>query len=148
VEGGKNIPLNAAVRAMADKLASDKASRPTYGFDDNVGTMVLVGGSSYTPGSRVVLSPGRDVVSVVRKDGVHARLMPNDYVRDGVAIHCDGTSTEQAVGIFSADACGYFGYSAIHLESNGSTDGGTFQLESGQDTVMLYAGSTALLQAL
>jgi hypothetical protein len=147
-DAGASIPLNVYVRAFADKVASDKASWPAYGFDDNVGTMMLVGGDHYTPGSHVGFSPDQDAVLSVRKDGAYARLISNDYFHGDVALHCDATSTQQPVGIFSANACGYFGYSAIHLESNGSAQGGTFRLESSHDQVKIYAGSTALLETL
>jgi len=148
VDKGVSIPLSVYIRAFADKAASDKASSPAYGFDDNVGTILLVGGDHYAPGSRVGLSPDQDTVLSIRKDGVYARLISNDYVHGDVALHCDETSTQQPVGIFSANACGYFGYSAIYLETNGRTDGGTFRLNSNHDTVKIYAGSTALLETL
>jgi hypothetical protein len=148
VDKGSTIPLSVAVRALADKVASDKASSPTYGIDDNVGTMIQVGGDQYTPGSRVAFSPGRDAVAYVRQDGVHARLIANEYVHNGAVLHCDGTSTEQSIGIFSANACGFFGYNSIYMESNGSTNDGIVKLESHHDTVKIYAGSTALLETL
>jgi hypothetical protein len=148
VDKGVSIPLNVSLRALADKVASDKASSPAYGFDDNVGTMLLVGGDHYTPGSRIGFSPDQDAVLSIRRDGVYARLIANDYVHGGVALHCDGTSTQQPVGIFSANACGYFGYNTVYLETNGSTNGGTFRLDSGHDMVKIYAGSTALLETL
>ena len=148
VDKGVSIPLSVSMRALADKVASDKASSPAYGFDDNVGTMLLVGGDHYTPGSHVGFSPDHDAVLSIGKDGVYAHLIANDYVHGDVALHCDGTSIQQPVGIFSANACGYFGYSAIYLETNGNTNGGTFRLDSGHDTVKIYAGSTALLETL
>jgi hypothetical protein len=148
VENGASIPLSVSVRALADKVASDKASAPTYDIDDNVGTMILVGGDQYRPGSRTAISPNRDVDSYVRENGVYARLISSDYVHNGVILHCDATSTEQSVGIFSPSACGFFGYDSNYLEKNGSANGGTFQLNSRHDTVMIYAGSTALLQTL
>jgi len=141
-----SIPLNVSMRALADRVASDKASSPVYGLDDNVGTMQLVGGDHYTPGSRVGFSPDHSAVLSIQKDGVYAHLIANDYVHGDVVFHCDGTSTQQPVGIFSANACGYFGYDAIYLEANGSIDSGTFRLDSGRDTVKIYAGSTALLE--
>jgi len=110
--------------------------------------MIQVGGDQYTPGSRVAFSPERDAVAYVRQDGVHARLIANEYVHNGVMLQCGATSTEQSIGIFSASACGFFGYNSIYMESNGSANGGTFKLDSQHDTVKIYAGSTALLETL
>jgi len=101
IDKGASIPLSVSMRALADRVVSDKASSPAYGFDDNVGTMLLVGGDHYTPGSRVGLSPDQNAVLSIRKDGVYARLIANDYVHGDVALHCDGTSTQQPVGFFS-----------------------------------------------
>ena len=74
--------------------------------------------------------------------------MPNEDVRNCVLLHCEGTDTEQSVAIFSASACGVFGYDSITLTRNGSGSGGTFRLESRHDTVKIYARSTALVQVL
>jgi hypothetical protein len=148
VDKGVSIPLSVSIRALADKVVSEKSSSPAYGIDDNVGTMLLVGGDHYTPGSRAGLSPDQNAVLSIRKDGVYARLIANNYVHGDVALHCDGTSTQQPVGFFSASACGIFGYDAIYLETNGSTNGGTFRLDSSHETVKIYAGSTALLETL
>jgi hypothetical protein len=75
--------------------------------------MIQVGGDQYTPGGRVAFSPERDAVAYVRQDGVHARLIANEYVHNGVMLQCGATSTEQSIGIFSASACGFFGYNSI-----------------------------------
>ena len=48
----------------------------------------------------------------------------------------------------AASPSGIFGYDAIYLETNGSTNGGTFRLDSSHETVKIYAGSTALLETL
>ena len=74
--------------------------------------------------------------------------MPNEDVRYGVLLHCEGTDTEQSVAIFSASACVVFGYDFITLTRNGSGSDGTFRLESLHNTVKIYARSTALVQVL
>jgi hypothetical protein len=63
-----------------------------------------------------------------------------------VILHCYASDTEQSVAIFSASACGLFGFDDIYLAVNGNESGGTFRLESRHDSVKIYAGSGALLQ--
>jgi len=149
VDRGASIPLCVSVRALADPITSDQANSPTREFEgDSPGTMILIGGDQFTPGSRTVFSPDRDVVGYVRKQGVFAHLVPNEDVRNGVLLNCQGTDTEQSVAIFSASACGVFGYDSITLTKNGSGSDGTFRLESRHDTVKIYAKSAALVQVL
>ena len=147
VDHGVNTPLTASLRAMADPTRSDDASWPTYVYEgDEIGTVILIGGDHYTPGTTQVYSPDRDVVGYKRVHGVYARLIANDYVGSGVILHCYASDTEQSVAIFSASACGLFGFDSVYLAVNGNESGGTFRLESRHGSVMIRAGSGALLQ--
>jgi hypothetical protein len=142
---GVTIPVNVSVRALANSIAADEASRPRRTDDtDNLGTMVLIGGDHYSPiGKELVSSDDEDIVGYIRREGVFAHLLAGS---DG-GLLCNGTDTEQAVGIFSAGACGLYGFSSLSMPDNGSRQTGTFRLESHHGTVKLYAGSAALLQA-
>jgi hypothetical protein len=133
----------ASVRALANTLDVDYALTP-HGFDepDSVGTVVMIGGAHYSPVDKHVMAgPDDDVVAYNKKQGVFAHLLPGTY-QDG--IRCAGTQTEQAVGIFSPDACGLYGFPSEHLSEDNATS--TFRLSSSHHTVTLYAGSAALLQ--
>jgi hypothetical protein len=127
-----------SVRALADPISVHEALSP-HGIDetDYLGTVTLVGGAHYSPiDKHVTDGPDDDVVAYNKKQGVFAHLLPG-------GASCPGTQTEQSVGVFSPDACGLYGFGSIHLEDSGS---GTFRLASTHHTVVLYAGSAALLQ--
>jgi hypothetical protein len=129
----------ASVRAMADPISAQEASSP-HGIDetDYLGTVTLIGGAHYSPIDRHVTDgPDDDVVAYNKKQGVFAHLLPG-------GANCPGTQTEQSVGVFSPDACGLYGFASVHLTDDGA--GGTFRLASTHHTVVLYAGSAALLQ--
>ena len=128
-----------SVRAMADHNAVEEALVP-QGIDeaDSLGTMVLVGGAHYSPiDKHVTDGPDDDIVAYNKKQGVFAHLLP-------AGADCPGTQTEQSVGVFSPDACGLYGFGSTHLSED--TASGTFRLASTHHTVVLYAGSAALLQ--
>jgi hypothetical protein len=132
-------PVVAWVRAMADHNSVQDAITP-HGIDetDYMGTVTLVGGAHYSPIDRHVTDgPDDDVVAYNKKQGVFAHLLPG-------GASCPGTETEQSIGIFSPDACGLYGFASVHL-SEGSAPS-TFRLASTHHTVVLYAGSAALLQ--
>jgi hypothetical protein len=141
------LPVHVFVRALVDNLDADKASSPIYLDEtDSVGTRQLVGQDQFSPLEKEVLDSEGNVVGYNRKDGVHAHLIANRYIVLHELHDCPGTSTEQAVGIFSADACGAYGFVDVVLANNGSENNGTFKLESHHHSVTLQAGSAALLQ--
>jgi hypothetical protein len=137
VDKGVPSPVATSVRALANASSVEEALTPRRTDEtDSLGTMVLVGGGHYSPiGKLVTVGPEDDIVGYNKKQGVFARLLPGGF-------GCDGTQTEQSVGIFSPDACGLYGFVSDHL----SASGGAFRLESTHHTVTLYAGSAALLQ--
>lgn len=144
------IRVDMSVRALANSGTAYEAAVP-QGIDesDHLGTMVQVGGDHFSPISKEVFSSDdEDIVGYNRKDGVFARLIANDYVDRYASVRCDSTSTEQSVGIFSASACGLYGFYQVYMSEDGSDDGGSFKLESRHRNVKLYAHSAALLQVL
>ncbi len=142
---GQEIPLNVSVRALSNDVESSEAETPHYLDEtDSVGTRVLVGGDEFSLLAKQVVSRDGDTVGYSRRQGVFARLMPNT----SGSLHCEGSGTEQSVAIFSASACGIYGYGSVSLRENGTADHGTFTLESRRQTVELHAQSTALLQVI
>ena len=129
----------ASVRALANHNDVEEALTP-HGIDesDSLGTMTMVGGAHYSPiDKHVTAGPEDDIVAYNKKHGVFARLLWG-------GTSCPATQTEQSVGIFSPDACGLYGFGSVHLSEDSA--GGTFRLSSTHQTVILYAGSAALLQ--
>ncbi len=128
-----------SVRALADPISVEEALTP-HGIDetDYPGTVTLVGGAHYSPVDKhVTYGVDDDIVAYNKKQGVFAHLLPG-------GTSCPGTQTEQSVGVFSPDACGLYGFGSVHLSEDSAS--GTFRLASTHRTVVLYAGSAALLQ--
>ena len=137
--GDAAIPVNLSVRAIASTIDSREAAYP-HGIDetDHVGTMTLIGGTTFSPLDKMIQSEDGDAIGYNRRTGVFARLIPSGS--------CDGTNTEQSIAIFSPDACGAYGFGGDYLADNGRDGSGTFTLALHGHSVKLYAGSTALLQ--
>jgi len=137
----KSGPISVAtsVRALADHNAVEEALTPRrIDETDLLGTMVLVGGAHYSPiDKHVTAGLEDDIVAYNKKQGVFARLLPG-------GMSCPGTQTEQSVAIFSPDACGLYGFVSDRLSEDSAS--GAFGLASTHHTVVLYAGSAALLQ--
>ncbi len=147
VAKGFEIPLNVSVRALASVFDTNEASTPHRTDEtDTLDTMVLIGGDQFSRFSKELMSWDGDVVGYIRKEGVFARLISNSYVSQYANVRCDSTNTEQSVGVFSASACGLYGFGSMYMPANGRKDGGTFRLDSRHHTVALYAGSAALLE--
>jgi hypothetical protein len=140
-------PLNVYVRALADTFESSDASYPHRlgDSDSGLGTMDQIGGDHYSPIGKRLLTSEDDVVGYVRKHGVFARLISNEYVDQYASFRCDSTAQEQSVSIFSPSACGLYGFDSTYMPDNGMKSG-NFRLESRHHTVKLSAGSAALLE--
>jgi hypothetical protein len=146
VEKGTETPVHITVRAVANAVESWDAEKPTYlDESDHVGTMYLIGGGQYSPLEKKIVSSDEDeIVGYNKKHGTYARLFSADYAGKQGTLHCDATQSEQAIGIFSPQACGAYGFSTVSLSQDTQT--GAFRLTSTHDTVKLYAGSTALVE--
>ncbi len=148
VAGGSTIFVSLSVRALSDPVQTHEANVVHYAGDfDTVGTRYLIGGSSFSLLENVVSSRSGDVVGYVRPQGVFARLIAGDELQGDMSVHCSGTGAEQSVDIFSANACGVYGFDTVSMSDNGGRNG-TFVLESRRHKVKLYAGSAALLQVI
>ena len=137
---GKTIPLSVSLRAMAGPIASSDASEPEYTSDvDPQHTTVQIGGDLLTPSQKEILDPNGDVVGYNKKGGAYAHLIANSRG----PVNCDGGDTEQPVFLFSASACGLYGFSEVSLTS---FDSSRIGLVSTHGTPEIWKHSTALLE--
>jgi hypothetical protein len=138
---GTKIPLNVSVRAMADVSSTTAALEPTSSDNDPLGTLTLVGGEYLIPSQREVRNMDGDVVAYNRHGGVYAHLIASG--------HCDGGSTEVSMGVFSATACGLYGFTNVSATEFGSlTNPSTLTLTSFRTSPVVWKHSTALLEVL
>lgn len=140
VAGGA-VPLSVTVRAMADPLASWDARKPQASDMDPLGTVTQIGGDRLTPSQAEVVNMDGDVIAYNRRGGVYAHLITNG--------RCDGGSVEVPVGIYSASACGLYGFSNVSAQEMGSTaTPSTLTLVSSRTSPKIWKSSTALLEVL
>ncbi len=145
-------PVVVWVRALADWVSSQNAVTPRHVDEerDVVGYIVQIGGDSFRRDQNSVFSPDGDVVEYNRKQGTFARLLPGGYSSPYSHFNCQGSGvTEESVAIFSASACGLYGFGDEDAYLAGTGQGeeqGTFSLVSRHHTVKLYTQSTALLE--
>jgi hypothetical protein len=146
VTGNLTAPVNVSVRAIADWMESDDASKPHYLDEtDALGTRDLIGGGEFSPLDKVILD--HDVaVAQQRRNGVFARLQGAEDNTSTANLPCEATDSEQSLAIFSPSACGVYGFEDISMPHPGRRGSGTFTLESPDQSVTLYAGTTALLE--
>ncbi|RRA49157.1 hypothetical protein [Acidipila sp. EB88] len=135
---GVAIPLHVALRAMADPLSSWDADRPLPSDVDHSGTTTQVGGDQNTPWIKEVTSSDGDIVGYHHNGFVYAHLLGSGT--------CDASDTEQAMGIFSASACGLYGMPQESVESKPSASGVTVVLHSTKRNVEIHANAQALLE--
>lgn len=142
IEIGRNtVPLDVTVRALADPLTSTAAHTPINHDIDPSGATVQIGGDQRYPWSAPVVNTDGDVVAYSRRDGVYAHLIANGA--------CDGSSVEVSVGIFSASACGLYGFAETSAQEMGTTaNPSTLTLASTHVSPKLWKNSTALLEVL
>jgi hypothetical protein len=147
---GATIPVSVSVRAMANSIESEEASTPRHTNDtDSVGTMVQIGGDTFSPLETAIFNSDGDIVAYNRRNGVFARLLPAEYASRYSHLTCDGADAEQSVAIFSASACGLYGFDSVYMTENGADKNqDTLRLESRRHTVKVYAQSAALLQVV
>ena len=143
-DGTKTIPLHVVLRAMADTFATSETEYPQPASDDTLVTHTQVGGDQVVPSQDEVRSPAGDVIGYNRRDGIYAHLIP---ASGNAPEPCDGSDTEQPMGVFSASACGLYGFSGTRLQSAGrGSERGVITLASTHGSVQIHAHSTALLE--
>jgi len=145
VAGSEHLPLKVTVRAMADPFATNAARAPLAN-DDTLDTVEQVGGDQLRPSQSEVLSRDGDVVAYNKRDGVYAHLVAGS---GNSPVRCDASSTEVSVGIFSASACGLYGFAgATPAEVGSSSNPSTLSLVSARRAPQIWQHSTALLEVL
>lgn len=145
--GNQSLAVTLSVRALANTIDSRQAASPHFTDEtDRPGTMMLIGGYSFSPLDKTIQADDGDVIGYNRKQGVYARLLQSGYTTPEGAVRCDSTGTEQAIAIFSPSACGIYGFDKMYMPDGGQNGSGTFTLAARGHSVKLYEGSTALLQ--
>jgi hypothetical protein len=141
----KTLPIQVYVRALADPVTVQAALTPSL-EDDSLRSRAQVGGDIVTPSQKEVLSQQDDVVGYLKHGHVYAHLRP---ASGNSAESCDGGDTEVAMGLFSANACGLYGFTGTTLESTGKTgEPSTFTLVSNRRSPEVWAHSAALLEVV
>jgi hypothetical protein len=139
---------NIVVRALANAEEAYHSSSPDYLDDmDPAPTVHLIGGDAFSPVGKLVFSPEGTVVGYNSRQGIHARLLANLYVGSHSTFRCDAGTEEQSMAIFSASACGLYGFDySTYLENLTGKEEGAFRLASRRYTVEIQKGSAALLE--
>lgn len=137
----QNLPLSVTVRAMADPITSQEARTPVNHDIDASGATTQIGGDQRYPWNAPVTNEDGDVVAYSRRGGVYAHLIAGGA--------CDGSDVEVSVGIYSASACGLYGFDRTAAEQVGSpAHPSTLTLVSTHGSPKIWKSSTALLEVL
>lgn len=146
VTASGRIPVAATLRALADAPEADAARNRQYQNEfDTEGMIQLVGSEQLRPWDRTIRDKHDAVVGYERKQGNVARLLESLCAQEkGTPLHCTATASEQAIGVFSADACGLYGLEKTVLISSGTAQE-AITFERSQGNVHLERGSAALL---
>ena len=138
--GGRDLPLKVSVRAMADPLATWGAREQNVA-DDSLATVTQIGGDVLIPSQSEVVNRNGDVVAYNRRNGVYAHLIAHGS--------CDGSSNEVSVDIYSASACGLYGFTDVAARETGSLSSPSkLLLVSTHTSPKIWRHSTALLELL
>lgn len=145
-EGRKRTPIKVSLRALASAFSSRMAETPQSENWETSTTLAQIGGDHFSPMEKEVFNTDGDIVGYNRRQGVFAQLVSSEYVSRYGSFPCAAIPREQSVGIFSASACGLYGFDPqTYIVENGSTTRGTFRLEARHYSVEIEEGSTALL---
>jgi len=139
----KTLPLSVYVRALADPNTVEAALTPNL-YDDSLRSRAQVGGDIVTPSQKEVVSQRDEVVGYLKHGNVYAHLLSASGNR---AEGCDAGNAEVSMGVFSANACGLYGFTGATVESNGKT-GEPFILASTRRSPEIWAHSAALLEVV
>ncbi len=139
--GEATLPLNTTVRAMADPITSEQAHFIGATDIDPQGTTTQIGGDEVTPRVSEVVNKDGDVVGYNKRGGVYAHLIANGG--------CDGSDVEVSMGIYSASACGLYGFGRMSaMEMGSQAQPSTLTLVSTHGSPKIWKDSTALLEVL
>jgi hypothetical protein len=144
----RGVPITTNLRALASMREVEDAQVPQAGPDRGTSryswTTVQIGGDVvYGEGGPV--ARGLDVVGTATADGVLVRPASNTGMkcRDIVS----GNDRPQALWLFSADACGIYGFSDLTIVHGGRNSPiGQITLASEKDNFNVHSGSGLLLR--
>ena len=137
---GVQISLHVEVRALADPITSRDTLDPLPTDIDPTHSTTQVGGDEVTPFVKEISSAEGDTVGYLHGGYAYAHLIANG--------DCDASDTEQAMGIFSASACGLYGMSGDALTTETRGHGAVVVLSSARHSPEIYKNSHALLEEL
>jgi len=138
---GQQVPLHVTVRAMATPIVSWDARKPASSDLDPQATVTQIGGDKLVPSQVQVRNAQGDVVATNGRGGVHARLIANG--------RCDSSDIDVSVGMYSASACGLYGFTNITASEFGSSaTPSTLTLISSRTSPQIWKNSTALLEVI
>jgi len=144
--GSLSLPLNVYVRAMADPLTTWSADMPLPNDDSSSPATMQIGGDTTRRSQDEVLSQDGDVVGYRRHGVVYANLISASGKSPNV---CDASDTEEAMGAYSASACGLYGFAGDDLADVGAgSRPSTLVLVSRRQAPKIWKHTTALLEVL
>jgi len=144
--GGRSLPLNVYVRAMADPLTTSGAEMPVANDDSSSPATTQIGGDTTRRSQDEVLSQDGDVVGYRRRGAVYAHLISASGKAPST---CDASDTEESMGAYSASACGLYGFVGDELKETGAgSQPSTLVLASQRQAPKIWKNSTALLEVL
>lgn len=145
---GQTIPIKANLRALASRLEVDEAQVPedmsSRGLNEETWTTEQIGGDQDYRGGGPVAA-GLTTIGQPAPYGILAvpRIQPGQPCRGVVA----GATRPQALWLFSADACGLYGFPNLRIEHAGRTDpAGMIVLSAANGKLVLYGGTGMLLR--
>jgi len=144
---GRSIPIVADLRALASPFEVEQAQIPLTGPDrgtpEEAWETVQVGGDVVYRGGGPVMENALKVGEPVA-NGVLVRLQAGANASCRASL--DGNNEPQALWVFSANACGTYGYSDVSITHAGRTNpSGQITLSSSTGNVTLRGGSGMLL---
>jgi hypothetical protein len=138
------LPLHVYVRAMADPFAVRDAELPKATDLDPLSTTTQIGGDQVVPSQSEILSRDGDIVGYHRRGGAYAHLISSVGKSP---TECDGSDTEQSMGLFSAAACGLYGFTDATLLTTGKTgEPSVLTLSARRRSAAIWANSEMLLE--
>ena len=146
----QRIPLKANLRALASFLEVEEAEDPedmsSRGLNEESWTTQQIGGDQVYRGGGPV-TEGRISVGTPTPYGV--LVIPRTQSSQPCRGAIGAASRPQAFWLFSANACGVYGYSHVRIAHAGRTaPAGTVVLLSNRGKLVLYSGSGMLLRVL
>jgi hypothetical protein len=148
VQRGESTSIRTHLRAMATTVAIEQAQIPTSGPGESDVydwlTTVQVGGD-VVYGKQGPVERGTQVLGESTYDGVFVRTLASADGRCRGSV--DGNDWPQALWVFSADACGLYGFPNVEIRHVGRTEPlGEIVLESKRGPVKIRGGSGVLLR--